>query len=60
MDKVTQTKEMLRIFCDIYIKTNNMGMRPNIHFNKAGWKSQLTSFKKQIGRVFTKAQLKNK
>jgi hypothetical protein len=55
MDKVTWTEEMLHIFCDIYIKTINMGMRPNTHFNKAGWKSLLTSFKEQIGHAFTKA-----
>lgn len=37
-----------------------MGMRPNTHFNKAGWKYLLTAFKEQTGHAFTKTQLKNK
>ncbi|KAI5589047.1 hypothetical protein BDE02_05G135300 [Populus trichocarpa] len=59
-DKVVWTKEMLHIFCDICIKAIDMGMRPNTHFDKTGWKFLITSFKKQTGHAFTKTQLKNK
>ncbi|KAI9378196.1 hypothetical protein POPTR_018G054501v4 [Populus trichocarpa] len=51
---------MLHIFCDICIKAIDMGMRPNTHFDKTGWKFLITSFKEQIGHAFTKTQLKNK
>ncbi|XP_002299882.4 L10-interacting MYB domain-containing protein [Populus trichocarpa] len=37
-----------------------MGMRPNTHFDKTGWKFLITSFKEQTGHAFTKTQLKNK
>ncbi|KAI5556555.1 hypothetical protein BDE02_18G043900 [Populus trichocarpa] len=59
-DKAAWTKEMLHIFCDICIKAIDMGMRPNTHFDKTGWKFLITSFKEQIGHAFTKTQLKNK
>jgi len=59
-NKVAWTKEMLHIFCDIYIKAIDMGMRPNTHFNKTRWKFLITLFKEQIGHAFTKTQLKNK
>uniref|UniRef100_A0A6N2KAQ1 Uncharacterized protein n=1 Tax=Salix viminalis TaxID=40686 RepID=A0A6N2KAQ1_SALVM len=36
MDKAIWTREMLHIFCDIYIKAIDMGMRPNTHFNICG------------------------
>ncbi|PNT56413.2 hypothetical protein POPTR_001G238000v4 [Populus trichocarpa] len=51
---------MLHIFCDICIKAIDMGMRPNTHFDKTGWKFLITSFKEQTGHAFTKTQLKNK
>ncbi|KAL9371844.1 hypothetical protein Peur_036984 [Populus x canadensis] len=51
---------MLHIFCDICIKAIDMGMRPNNHFDKTGWKFLITSFKEKIGHAFTKTQLKNK
>jgi hypothetical protein len=35
-------------------------MRPNTHFDKAGWKFIITAFKEQTGHSFTKSQLKNK
>jgi hypothetical protein len=35
-DKAAWTKEMLHIFCNICIKTIDMGMRPNTHFDKTG------------------------
>ncbi|KAJ6936708.1 L10-interacting MYB domain-containing protein-like isoform X2 [Populus alba x Populus x berolinensis] len=60
MDKAAWTKEMLHVFCDLSIKAIDMGMRPNTHFDKAGWKYLLGSFKEQTGHAFTKAQLKNK
>ncbi|XP_011016448.1 PREDICTED: uncharacterized protein LOC105119946 [Populus euphratica] len=60
LDKVAWTKEMLYIFCDICIKAIDMGMRPNTHFDKIGWKFLITSFKEQSGHAFTKTQLKNK
>ena len=59
-DKAAWTKEMLNIFCDICIKAIDMGMRPNTHFDKPGWKFLITSFKEQTGHAFTKTQLKNK
>jgi hypothetical protein len=59
-DKAAWTKEMLHIFCDICIKAIDMGMRPNTHFDKPGWKFLITSFKEQTGHAFTKTQLKNK
>eukprot|EP00258_Populus_trichocarpa_P040208 XP_024456227.1 L10-interacting MYB domain-containing protein-like [Populus trichocarpa] len=59
-DKAVWTKEMLHIFCDICIKAIDMGMRPNTHFDKTGWKFLITSFKEQTGHAFTKTQLKNK
>ncbi|RQO97743.1 hypothetical protein POPTR_011G094000v4 [Populus trichocarpa] len=59
-DKAAWTKEMLHIFCDICIKAIDMGMRPNTHFDKTGWKFLITSFKEQTGHAFTKTQLKNK
>nr|XP_034887277.1 uncharacterized protein LOC118027890 [Populus alba] len=60
MDKATWMKEMLHIFCDLCIKAIDMGMRPNTHFDKAGWKYLLASFKEHTSHAFTKAQLKNK
>jgi hypothetical protein len=34
-------------------------MRANTYFDKAGWK-YVSTFKEQLGYVFTKTQLKNK
>ncbi|XP_034907176.1 uncharacterized protein [Populus alba] len=51
---------MLHVFCDLCIKAIDMGMRPNTHFDKAGWKYLQTSFKEITGHAFTKTQLKNK
>jgi len=45
LDKTAWTKEMLYIFCDLCIKANDMGMRPNTHFDKTGRKFLITSFK---------------
>uniref|UniRef100_A0A6N2MGH6 Uncharacterized protein n=1 Tax=Salix viminalis TaxID=40686 RepID=A0A6N2MGH6_SALVM len=36
MDKAVWTREMLHIFCAIYIKAIDMGMRPNTHFDRCG------------------------
>ena len=60
MDKANRNKEMLHIFCDICIKAIDMGMRPNSHFDKCGWKYIVTSFRGQTGQALTKPQLKNK
>jgi hypothetical protein len=60
MDKASWTKEMLHTFYDLCIKAINMRMRPNTHFNEAGWKFLMTSFKEQTSHAFTKTQLKNK
>jgi hypothetical protein len=35
-------------------------MRPNTHFDKAGWKFIVQSFKDQTGLSLSKSQLKNK
>jgi hypothetical protein len=35
-------------------------MRPNTHFDKAGWKFVVQSFKDQTGLSLSKSQLKNK
>jgi len=51
---------MLRIFCDLCIKAIDMGMRPNIHFDKTGWKFLITSFKEQTGHAFTITQPEKK
>jgi hypothetical protein len=51
---------MLHAFCDICIKAIEQGMRPNTHFDKAGWKYVMNGFKDQTGHALTKAQLKNK
>jgi len=59
-DKACWTREMLNTFCDICIKVIEKGMRPNTHFNKAGWKYVMNCFKKRTGHALTKAQLKNK
>ena len=45
-DKACWTREMLHIFYDICIKAIGKGMRPNTHFDKAGWKFITTTFKK--------------
>jgi hypothetical protein len=37
-DKASWTKTMLHTFYDICIKAIERGMRPNTHFDKAGWK----------------------
>jgi hypothetical protein len=60
MDKASWTKEMLHTFYDLCIKAINMRMRPNTHFNEAGWEFLMTSFKEQTSHAFTKTQLKNK
>jgi hypothetical protein len=60
MDKASWTKEMLHTFYDLCIKAINMRMRPNTHFNEAGWKFLMTSFKEQTSHTFIKTQLKNK
>ena len=57
IDKTAWTKKMLHTFCDLCIKAIDIGMRPNIHFNKIGWKFLITSFKEQTGYTFTKTQL---
>ncbi|KAL9367493.1 hypothetical protein Peur_038692 [Populus x canadensis] len=59
-DKACWTREMLHAFCDICIKAIEQGMRPNTHFDKAGWKYVMNGFKDQTGHALTKAQLKNK
>ena len=59
-DKAAWNKEMLHIFCDLCIKTIDMGMRSNTHFDKSGWKFISTSFKEKTGHAFTKKQFKNK
>ncbi|XP_061958943.1 L10-interacting MYB domain-containing protein-like [Populus nigra] len=59
-DKACWTREMLHAFCDICIKAIEQGMRPNTHFDKAGWKYVMNCFKNQTGHALTKAQLKNK
>ncbi|KAI5557663.1 hypothetical protein BDE02_08G132800 [Populus trichocarpa] len=59
-DKACWTREMLHAFCDICIKAIEQGMRPNTHFDKAGWKYVMNCFKDQTGHALTKAQLKNK
>jgi len=58
--KAYWTKAMLHMFCDICIKAIERGMRPNTHFDKAGWKFVIQSFKEQTGLSLTKAQLKKK
>nr|XP_034895348.1 uncharacterized protein LOC118034219 [Populus alba] len=60
LDKAAWTKEMLHIFCDICIKLIDMGMRPNTHFDKTGWKFLIVPFKERTGHAFTKTQLKKK
>ena len=60
MDKAAQSKEMLHIFYDLCIKTIDMVIRPNTHFDKMGWKFVITSFQEKTGHAFTKTQLKNK
>jgi hypothetical protein len=60
LDKAVWTKKMLHIFYDICIKAIDMGMRPNTHFDKIGWKFLITSFKEQTDHAFIKIQLKNK
>ena len=60
IDKAAWNKEMLHIFYDLCIKAFNMGMRPNTHFDKSGWKFISTSFKEKMSHAFTKTQLKNK
>jgi len=59
-DKACWTRKMLHAFCDICIKAIEQSMRPNTHFDKAGWKYVMNGFKDQTGHVLTKAQLKNK
>ena len=59
-DKAAWNREMLHIFCDLCIKAIDMGMRPNTHFDKSGWKFISTSFKEKTGHAFTKTQFKNK
>ncbi|KAG5243702.1 L10-interacting MYB domain-containing protein [Salix suchowensis] len=48
-DKAAWNKEMLHIFYDLYIQAIDMGMRPNTHFDKSGWKFISTSFKEKNG-----------
>jgi hypothetical protein len=55
MDKAAWTKERLHAFYDLCIKAIDIGIRPNTHFDKTGWKYLLTSFKEQIDHAFTKA-----
>ena len=59
-DKACWIKAMLHMFCDIYIKAIERGMRPNTHFDKTGWKFVIQLFKKQTWLSLIKAQLKNK
>jgi hypothetical protein len=51
---------MLHIFCDLCIKAIDMGIKPNTHFDKTGWKFLITSFKEQTSHAFTKTRPKNK
>ena len=60
MEKVAWTKEMLHTFCDLCITAIDMGIRPNIYFDKTWWKFLITSFEEQTDHAFTKTQLKNK
>ncbi|KAJ6882210.1 L10-interacting MYB domain-containing protein [Populus alba x Populus x berolinensis] len=59
-DKASWSKAMLHTFCDICITAIERGMRPNTHFDKAGWKFVVKSFKDQTGLSLSKSQLKNK
>jgi len=59
-DKACWIKAMLHMFCDIYIKAIERGMRPNTHFDKTGWKFVIQLFKEQTWISLIKAQLKNK
>jgi hypothetical protein len=59
-DKASWSKAMLHTFCDICITAIERGMRPNTHFDKAGWKFVVQSFKDQTGLSLSKSQLKNK
>ena len=58
--KATWSKETLHIFCDICIRTIDMGMRPSSHFDRRGWKYIVASFREQTGQPLVKDQLKNK
>jgi predicted extracellular nuclease len=59
-DKAYWTEEILNTFCDICIKAIEKGMRPNTHFDKAGWKYVMNCFNEKIDHALMKAQLKNK
>ena len=59
-DKASWSKAMLHMFYDICITTIKRGMRPNTHFDKAGWKFAVLSFKDQTSLSLSKSQLKNK
>jgi hypothetical protein len=59
-DKVSWTKKMLHIFCNICIVDIDRGMRPSIHFDKAGWKFVMVFFKEKTSHAISKTQLKNK
>ncbi|XP_061966912.1 L10-interacting MYB domain-containing protein-like [Populus nigra] len=59
-DKASWSKAMLHTFCNICITAIERGMRPNTHFDKAGWKFVVQSFKDQTGLSLSKSQLKNK
>ena len=59
-DKASWSKAMLHTFCDICITVIERGVRPNTHFDKAGWKFVVQSFKDQTSLSLSKSQLKNK
>jgi len=59
-DKASWSNAMLHMFCDICITVIKRGMRPNTHFDKAGWKFVVQSFKDHTCLSLSKSQLKNK
>jgi len=49
---------MVHTLYDICIKAFDKGIRPNMHFDKAGWKFIITTFKDQTGHAFIKSTIK--
>ncbi|KAL5555851.1 hypothetical protein UlMin_038087 [Ulmus minor] len=58
--KAVWDAESTNTFCELCIKEVEARLCPGTHFDKVGWENLCKNFSTATGRMYTKAQLKNK
>ncbi|KAK8928505.1 hypothetical protein KSP39_PZI017440 [Platanthera zijinensis] len=48
------------IFCDLCLKEIELGNKPTTHFSKDGWTNLMLNFQERTGKMYCRAQMKNK